>query len=621
MERWEKNLSALNEKNAETAEILKQAILQNTESGVQVKKLDNGVRVLAMERNNYIWHMNSRLDPDSAANLYVERYPIKPFYIYFIFGFSDGKVIRKFLEKCDESNILLVYEPCKEILTEALKQYDLVDLFFDRRMWVGIPETWRKVIINICGLVEYSYIKLIQFCILPGYDVLYPEECKKYMDEIIDKKRYEIVQKETFEVFNRKISANALFHMKNMLGQRNCVQIKKILENMEINDIPAIIIAAGPSLDKNIRQLKAAEGKAFIVAVDAALKTVIREGIRPDLVCTIDPKVPERFFETVDGHDFLWSCSYWTNPEPIKKYGKKVFYYNILTPWWDDALQKELSYSLPQMETGGSVSAEAFQLVRYLGFKTIVFVGQDLAFTGGKSHTDGIKGIMGKNDEYIRKRHLVEIEGIDGEVLHTDFQMNFYREWFENTIEREGKSLKIIDATEGGAKIAHTKIQTLKETIEQECKREVNIREKLENVQPALSEVKQRRLYEKMIELGRMKTEFGKMAEECILLEKQLSDDLLHKDKHHVAFQLRQLMIQNEKLERHPFIFWISLYASKEEFEFKDEICAKEDMDIPEIMERSIRLMESYQAAIPLFEEDFCEIIMEEQKESYLPGE
>ena len=98
-------------------------------------------------------------------------------------------------------------------------------------------------------------------------------------------------------------------------------------------------------------------------------------------------------------------------------------------------------------------------------------------------------------------------------------------------------------------------------------------------------------------------------------------DDLLHKDKHHVAFQLRQLMIQNEKLERHPFIFWISLYASKEEFEFKDEICAKEDMDIPEIMERSIRLMESYQAAIPLFEEDFCEIIMEEQKESYLPGE
>ena len=82
MERWEKNLSALNEKNAETAEILKQAILQNTESGVQVKKLDNGVRVLAMERNNYIWHMNSRLDPDSAANLYVERYPIKPFYIF-----------------------------------------------------------------------------------------------------------------------------------------------------------------------------------------------------------------------------------------------------------------------------------------------------------------------------------------------------------------------------------------------------------------------------------------------------------------------------------------------------------------------------------------------------------
>ena len=72
-----------------------------------------------------------------------------------------------------------------------------------------------------------------------------------------------------------------------------------------------------------------------------------------------------------------------------------------------------------------------------------------------------------------------------------------------------------------------------------------------------------------------------------------------------VETQICEIAKQNEKIDLHPFIGWISLYASKEEFELKESICAKEDMDIPEIMEQSVRLMESYQAAIPMFEEDY----------------
>lgn len=61
-------------------------------------------------------------------------------------------------------------------------------------------------------------------------------------------------------------------------------------------EVPAIIVSAGPSLDKNIRMLKRAKGHAFLIGVDSALKALLREEIRPDIAISIDPgKNPELF--------------------------------------------------------------------------------------------------------------------------------------------------------------------------------------------------------------------------------------------------------------------------------------------------------------------------------------
>ncbi len=38
-----------------------------------------------------------------------------------------------------------------------------------------------------------------------------------------------------------------------------------------------------------------------------------------------------------------------------------------------------------------------------------------MAFTNGISHTSGIEGAFGDNDEYIDSRYQVYVEGIDGQ--------------------------------------------------------------------------------------------------------------------------------------------------------------------------------------------------------------
>ena len=74
-----------------------------------------------------------------------------------------------------------------------------------------------------------------------------------------------------------------------------------------------------------------------------------------------------------------------------------------------------------------------------------------MAFTNGISHTSGIDGAFGDNDDYINSRYLVSVQGIHGEELKTDFQMWRYKKWFEKIIRMNGNRFEVINATEGGA--------------------------------------------------------------------------------------------------------------------------------------------------------------------------
>ncbi len=103
-------------------------------------------------------------------------------------------------------------------------------------------------------------------------------------------------------------------------------------------------------------------------------------------------------------------------------------------------------------------------------------MGQDLAFTGGKSHTSGIEGALGDNDKYIKSRCLMEVEGIDGTMLQTDFQMWYYKQWFEKAIRDGGDRMRVIDATEGGAKIEGAENMKMSEVVAGECPAEFDFR-------------------------------------------------------------------------------------------------------------------------------------------------
>ena len=366
MELFEKNMESFEKRYPLLIEKIKKIDINSIKDLVQTTQAQSGHTILSIQRDKRIWNMNSRLDPQMAAELYAQRYNIRLYGVYFVFGFSDGRCVRELWKKCDDTNLFVICEPNLKLFATACHSIDLQDLLENQRIILYFPELEKDSGVLVQHLVDYSRMKLLDFCILPGYDVLYHEECEMFMDNVLDCMKNAIVNKATHLTFDRDIPRRMMSNTKRMIFGSNLMQLKKALDQKVVKEIPVIIVSAGPSLDKNIHELKKAQGKAFIIAVDASIRTVLQAGVRPDLLCSIDPNSPERFFTELDTKKIFWACNQLSNPILLEKYAKHIFYYGSFGKRWDNIMQDELKYIFPSITSGGSVSTEAFMLALHL---------------------------------------------------------------------------------------------------------------------------------------------------------------------------------------------------------------------------------------------------------------
>lgn len=614
MEILEDNKKALEEKNPGIIERIKALDIDGVVGRIGVCETMSGEQIPQIRRAERWWHLNSRLNPEVAAAYYAERYPARLYQVYFIFGFSDGRHIRRMLAQCDETNRIVVCLPDLSLFGVVCQFFCVADLIADERLFLYAPEAGDGLGSILARVVGYANARLLEFCILPGYDALYTETCERFMEEVIESVRAEFVQKTTRLAFSRMIPRHTLFHMRNLIGQRNINQLRQALGACELQAIPAIIVSAGPSLDKNVEELRRAQGRSFLIVVDAALRTVLRAGVRPDMVCTIDPETPDRFFEDLDLRDVIWACGRWTRPQVLERYGDIVFYQGGFTPQWNAELGKVLGYTFPELASGGCVTGEAFSIAKYLGFSKLVLVGQDMAFTGGVSHTSGIEGAFGENDAYIESRTRMQVEGVDGDLLETDFQMWYYKQWFEKAIRLNKDAFTVIDATEGGAYIAGTRIQTLRETIESECLEEIPFYEILREIPPAFTKAQQEMLRGKLKELKAEVIRFKKYVDKAVACQERLLATVRRggRDKRRIQREMKAMMEQNEKVFARDLLILLKDYVVEEEYKLGDNIYTEENMGVDTLIDQSLTLYRGYSRGLDLLEEDIDEYIMKD---------
>ena len=93
-------------------------------------------------------------------------------------------------------------------------------------------------------------------------------------------------------------------------------------------DMPAIVVAAGPSLNKNIDELKRAKGKAFIIAVDTAIKPLLKKGIIPDMFAIVDGKKPIELVQNEEVKKIPLLTSISASHDVLEYHTGMKFFYN-----------------------------------------------------------------------------------------------------------------------------------------------------------------------------------------------------------------------------------------------------------------------------------------------------
>ncbi|MHC4063009.1 MAG: motility associated factor glycosyltransferase family protein [Planctomycetota bacterium] len=248
---------------------------------------------------------------------------------------------------------------------------------------------------------------------------------------------------------------------------------------------PAIVVSAGPSLRKNIDLLHRAKGKAVLCAVQTMFAPLLRRGIVPDSVTSLDfHEMSRRYFQGIEDfrgvHLVAEPKSTW---HVIDLYDGPI---SLLEGHFAHLLVGSSLAGRGSLPPGATVAHLSFYLAQYMGCDPIIFVGQDLAFTGHVFYVPGVEVHRSWTGEINRfntmetkewerivrnRRILRKIEDIEGKTIYTDELLFTYLEQFEKDIA--ACSARVIDATEGGARIRGTEVMSLHEALERYCAQDI----------------------------------------------------------------------------------------------------------------------------------------------------
>lgn len=475
---FEANLAKLQKKYPAWANIIEKTTRKKRKFDVISEQSISGDTILKVNQNGRMLYLNGKYAPTAPVEHWLNQQgKIEEYAPIVIIGISNGMHIRRIMEEAPATANFLIYEPSFELFRRILQEVDLTFLF-EENIPVGIIVDGlneNEIDVYFRHFVTIDNMASLKYYISGNYEKLFSESVEDFIKRL-RKYIFDIEVGWNTNVRYTEVNAKNTFSNLHYLYEGYSVEdLKGILPA----DVPAIVVSAGPSLNKNIMELKKAQGRACIIATDTAMKPLLNAGIMPNMFVIVDGLKPATLFEHKDISKVPMITMTGVSVEPMKIHkGKKFFYYSgspfenkILYDLGEKEKRNRILLNIP---TGGSVATTAYSLGVYMGAQTVILVGQDLAMTGNRTHADGT--FKDKMDEIdITSGEYFEIDGIDGGKVLTRSDFKLYLDWFEKYI-KEWSHITTIDATEGGALIHGSKTMILKNAIKKYCKREYNVK-------------------------------------------------------------------------------------------------------------------------------------------------
>lgn len=420
--------------------------------GCELFQAADGHYVPMLTLESGIRHLGSCYDGRHAANVWLDHYVSARTENLFLFGMGDCQIILAAMERVP--GYIVVFEPEERIYKETRTTSLYKKLLKSRRLLIfhGI-RCYNELAKCIKQILDEDWVERTLLVCHPGYHGLYEEHFQK-MERICQEVCDDItLLRSSLKRFGKRMVRNQIYNIPQM---EKGILVARLARSWN-RDIPVIVVAAGPSLEKNVELLKNVKGRALIFCADSALPTLFKRDIIPDVVggvdagknmdCYLDErcrKIPH--FVTTNS-----SLKFMESGEGVKIWGYDDEFVQMLFA--------EASLELPQIPFYMGVATALFATLTELGTRHIILVGQDLAYSSeGKSH------VTGRDEAFLRDENY-KAEGYYGGEVYSRLDWMETKKWFEKMLQIY-PDLNVTDATEGGVYISGTKRQPLKEVLD-----------------------------------------------------------------------------------------------------------------------------------------------------------
>ena len=365
---FEKNILALRERNAELAN----KILKHLPTEVPQLVQTNG-------SYNFLYKnklLHNEVSPLGEAKEIFSMAKNEPVAIHLIFGLGLGYLFQ--VASANSQGSVILYEPDLNILKAAFSLVDFSNDILKPNVFIAncLEETENYI-------YQKSNTKNTPLMLSTNsYRELYGEKFDELVSELQRSVgRFGLDLKYTQEHFYPMVSRII----------ENIPQLAQGTPLAELKDRykgkTAVVVSAGPTLDRNIEIIKKYRDRIVLIVVGTAMKAIAANGITPDFLCIIESFDCSKQIEGLDLSGVNFITEPFSSPELRKQKFKKIYLhpssnFPVNSFWCDITGTDNKEYF-----SKGTVSYTALNTARILGCSKIVLVGQDLAYIGGQCYS------------------------------------------------------------------------------------------------------------------------------------------------------------------------------------------------------------------------------------------
>ena len=273
----EKNLSAMNKWYPDFVDLIRNKHDIEDDTEIITEMSWDGKKIFRIKKEERILYLEGKRNAVSSVEMWLERLgEIHKYAPVFLFGIGNGDYLKAVVENTEENVNIVIYEPSINIFLRLLDEIDLSEIIENRPIAFIIEEIneseFRPVMNKVLATQNMDFLKEE---IHPNYREFYAEKILEQI-KILDEKITAIrLSYNAGKRFQKNIAQNVFSNARYVCEGYHTKQLASIFPP----DGTAILVAAGPSLNKNIQELKKAKNKAFILAVDTVLKPLLNHGI------------------------------------------------------------------------------------------------------------------------------------------------------------------------------------------------------------------------------------------------------------------------------------------------------------------------------------------------------